>query len=248
MNLSIIIPVFNEIKLLPKILFKVIKDTKKINKEIVIVDDCSTDGTKEWLLNIKEKFNHLSLKRNKLFFSKKKVSNLKIFLKKKNEGKGSAVNIGLKETNYDIIAIQDADLEYAPKDLNKMISYIKNRKADVVYGNRFSTKKNRYHYFTYAIGNYVLSAFVSILFSRKLSDVAVCYKMFKKDVIKNIKFNSNDFMFDFEFTSKILKKKKWKFSEVDIFYKGRTFAEGKKISWVDGFRALLVILKIKFFF
>ena len=248
MNLSIVIPVFNEIKLLPKILLKIIKDTKRINKEIIIVDDCSTDGTKEWLLNIKKKFNHLGLKKNKLFFSKKIKSNLKIFLKKKNEGKGSAVNIGLKETTKKIIAIQDADLEYAPKDLNKMISHIKKGKADVVYGNRFSTKKNRYHYFAYAIGNYVLSTFVSILFSTKLSDVAVCYKMFKRDVIKNIKFNSNDFMFDFEFTSKVLKKKKWKFTEVDILYKGRTFAEGKKISWVDGFRALLVIVKIKLFF
>ena len=248
MNLSIIIPVFNEVKLLPKILFKIIKDTKKINKEIIIVDDCSVDGTKEWLLKIKKKFNYLSLKKNKLFFSKKKKANFKIFLKKKNEGKGSAVKIGLKESAENIIVIQDADLEYTPKDLNKMISYIKKGKADVVYGNRFSTKKNRYHYFAYAVGNYILSAFVSILFSAKLSDVAVCYKMFKRDVIKNIKFNSNDFMFDFEFTSKVLKKKKWKFSEVDILYKGRTFAEGKKISWVDGFRALVVILKIKLFF
>ena len=248
MNLSIIIPVFNEIKLLPKILFKIIKDTKRINKEIIIIDDCSTDGTKEWLINIKKKFNHLSLKKNKLFFSKKKKLNFKIFLKKENEGIGSAVNIGLKESTKDIITIQDADLEYMPKDLNKMIGYIKNGKADVVYGNRFSTKKNRYHYFTYAIGNYVLSAFVSILFNAKLSDVAVCYKMFKSVVIKDIKFKSNDFMFDFEFTSKVLKKKKWKFSEVDISYKGRTFAEGKKIFWIDGFRALLVILKIKLFY
>ena len=145
MNLSIIIPVFNEVKLLPKILFKIIKDTKKINKEIIIVDDCSTDGTKEWLLKIKKKFNYLSLKKNKLFFSKKKKANFKIFLKKKNEGKGSAVKIGLKESAENIIVIQDADLAYTPKDLNKMISYIKKGKADVVYGNRFSTKKNRYH-------------------------------------------------------------------------------------------------------
>ena len=143
MNLSIVIPVFNEIKLLPKILLKIIKDTKRINKEIIVVDDCSTDGTKEWLLNIKKKFNHLGLKKNKLFFSKKTKSNLKIFLKKKNEGKGSAVKIGLKKSTENIIVIQDADLEYTPKDLNKMISYIKKGKADVVYGNRFSTKKKQ---------------------------------------------------------------------------------------------------------
>ena len=135
-----------------------------------------------------------------------------------------------------------------PKDLNKMIGYIKKGKADVVYGNRFSTKKNRYHYFTYAIGKYVLSAFVSILFNAKLSDVAVCYKMFKSVVIKNLKLDSKDFMFDFEFTSKILKTKKWKISQINIFYKGRTFEEGKKISWLDGLRALLLDLKVKLFY
>ena len=247
MHLSIIIPVFNEVKLLPEILFRIIRDTKKINKEIIIVDDNSNDGTKEWLLGISKKYNNINIKKNKLSFSKKNISNLKILFKKKNEGKGSAIIIGLKKVTKDIIVIQDSDLEYMPKDLNKMFNLINNKDADIVYGNRFSSKKNKYHYFFYAIGNYLLSAFVRILFRIKISDVAVCYKMFDKKVIKDLTFFSKDFNFDFEFTSKVLKQKKWNFSEVDILYQGRTFDQGKKISWLDGFRALFVILKVKFF-
>ena len=128
-----------------------------------------------------------------------------------------------------------------------MIKIIHNKKSDIVFGNRFSSKQNKYHYFLYGVGNFFLSYFTSFVFCKKISDVAVCYKMFRRDVINNIEIESNDFMFDFEFTSKVLKKKKWAFSEVDIFYKGRTFEEGKKISWVDGFKALLVILKIRIF-
>ena len=157
------------------------------------------------------------------------------------------MKIGLKKCRGQVIVIQDADLEYDPIDFNKMIGKIEIENFDVVYGNRFSLKKNKYHYLIYAIGNFFLSSFVSFIFNKKLFDVAVCYKMFKKEVIKDIKLISNDFMFDFEFTSKILKQKRWKITQLDIFYKGRTFKEGKKISWLDGFKALLVILRIKFF-
>ncbi len=240
MKLSIIIPVYNEINLLPKILKKIIERTRNINKEIIIIDDCSNDGTKEWLEKIKKKKNNF-IKKNK------EIKNLEIILKKKNEGKGSAVKIGLKKCRGQVIVIQDADLEYDPIDFNKMIGKIEIENFDVVYGNRFSLKKNKYHYLIYAIGNFFLSSFVSFIFNKKLFDVAVCYKMFKKEVIKDIKLISNDFMFDFEFTSKILKQKRWKITQLDIFYKGRTFKEGKKISWLDGFKALLVILRIKFF-
>ena len=107
---------------------------------------------------------------------------------------------------------------------------------------------SHYHYKTFALANFFISKFVSILYSFKISDVAVCYKMFKRNVIEHITINSKDFMFDFEFVSKVLKKNVWKISEVNISYKGRTFKEGKKISWLDGFRALLVILKVKLFY
>jgi len=229
MKLSIIIPVYNEINSLPVILKKIFDDTPKIKKKIIIVDDFSNDGTREWLM------------------SKKKKNNINIILKKKNEGKGSAVMEGIKYTKLnDIILIQDGDLEYFPKDINKLFEKIKNG-DDIVFGNRFH-KISHYHYKTFALANFFISKFVSILYSFKISDAAVCYKMFKKDVIEQTTINSKDFMFDFEFVSKVLKKNIWKISEVDISYKGRTFKEGKKISWLDGFRALLVILKVKLFY
>ena len=229
MKLSIIIPVYNEINSLPVILKKIFDDTPKIKKKIIIVDDFSNDGTREWLMN------------------KKKKNNINIILKKKNEGKGSAVMEGIKYTKLnDIILIQDGDLEYFPKDINKLFEKIKNG-DDIVFGNRFH-KISHYHYKTFALANFFISKFVSILYSFKISDAAVCYKMFKKNVIEQTAINSKDFMFDFEFVSKVLKKNIWKISEVDISYKGRTFKEGKKISWLDGFRALLVILKVKLFY
>ena len=229
MKLSIIIPVYNEINSLPVILKKIFDDTPKIKKKIIIVDDFSNDGTREWLM------------------SKKKKNNINIILKKKNEGKGSAVMEGIKYTKLnDIILIQDGDLEYFPKDINKLFEKIKNG-DDIVFGNRFH-KISHYHYKTFAIANFFISKFISILYSFKISDAAVCYKMFKKNVIEQTTINSKDFMFDFEFVSKVLKKNIWKISEVDISYKGRTFKEGKKISWLDGFRALLVILKVKLFY
>ena len=229
MKLTIIIPVYNEINSLPIILKKIFDDTPKIKKKIIIVDDFSNDGTREWLM------------------SKMKKNYINVILKKKNEGKGSAVMEGIKNTKLnDIILIQDGDLEYFPKDINKLFKKIKNG-DDIVFGNRFH-KMSHYHYKTFALANFFISKFVSILYSFKISDAAVCYKMFKKNVIEQITINSKDFMFDFEFVSKVLKKNIWKISEVDISYKGRTFKEGKKISWLDGFKALLVILKVKLFY
>ena len=229
MKLTIIIPVYNEISSLPVILKKVFDDTPKIKKKIIIVDDCSNDGTRKWLIK------------------KKKNSNIKVILKKKNEGKGSAVMEGIKHTKLnDVILIQDADLEYFPKDINKLLKKIRSG-DDIVFGNRFH-KLSHYHYKTFAIANFFISKFVSILYLFKISDVAVCYKMFKRNVIDHITINSKDFMFDFEFVSKVLKKNIWKISEVNISYKGRTFKEGKKISWLDGFRALFLILKVKIFY
>ena len=208
MKLSIIIPVYNEINSLPVILKKIFDDTPKIKKKIIIVDDFSNDGTREWLM------------------SKKKKNNINIILKKKNEGKGSAVMEGIKYTKLnDIILIQDGDLEYFPKDINKLFEKIKNG-DDIVFGNRFH-KISHYHYKTFALANFFISKFISILYSFKISDAAVCYKMFKKDVIEQTTINSKDFMFDFEFVSKVLKKNIWKISEVDISNKGRTFKEGK---------------------
>ena len=181
---------------------------------------------------------------NGYLIKRKKKNDLLIIFKKKNQGKGSAVLEGLKYTNKkDIVLIQDGDLEYFPKDINKLYEKIK-KGNDFVLGNRFH-KSNHYHYKTFALANYVISKFVSIIYSFHISDVAVCYKMFKRSLIDEISINSKDFMFDFEIVCRILKKKKFKISEVKISYKGRTFEEGKKISWLDGFRAIFLALKIR---
>ena len=139
MYLSIIIPVFNEINFLQEILSRLIKCTPKIKKEIIVIDDCSNDGTKEWLKKILDKnFNYINYKKNKLIFKKNEsLSNLKIILKNKNEGKGSAVKLGLRYCKNDIIVIQDADLEYNPKDLKILINKIKKKDVDAVFGDRF---------------------------------------------------------------------------------------------------------------
>ena len=224
MSLSIIIPVFNEVKLLPQILRKVIQATPLIDKEIIIVDDCSNDGTEKWLTAIREKkYNYISVKKNKLFFKKNKtLMNLRIILKNKNEGKGSAVIIGLKHSKKKIIVIQDADLKYNPNDLNVMIKQIEQNNIDIVFGDRFAKKTNKYHYLFYALGNYFLSKWISILFKKRISDVAL--------------------------PAKILKKNKFKFINIPISYKGRKFSEGKKITWKDGMKAMFLIFKIKLFY
>ena len=214
---------------------KVIKYSPKTKTKIIIVDDCSNDGTKEWLIN------------NKNIKTKKHIKT-KLILKQKNEGKGSAIIEGLKYTNInDTILIQDADMEYDPKDISKLWEKIKEGN-DVVFGNRFHTIRH-YHYKTFAIANYFISKVISLLFFYKISDAAVCYKMFKrKKIDKRITLKEKDFMFDFEFTSKILKNKKFlKIAETNISYFGRTFKDGKKISWMDGFKAIIVIIRIRLF-
>ena len=246
MSLSIIIPVFNEKKFLPEILAKLVKETSRINNEIIIIDDCSTDGSKEWLKEI-------SKKKVKYFFYKKKkiiLKNLKIYFKNKNEGKGSAIKYGLKNCKKDIVLIQDADLEYDPKDIRKLLDKV-NEGNDIVFGNRFhKSNYQNYSYKIFALASYILSKLISLLFLYKINDSAVCYKMFKKDIFtKHILLNEDNFMIDFEIVLKVLKKKaNFKIDEVDIYYKGRTFEEGKKISWIDGLRALLLIFKIRLFY
>ena len=236
MNLTIIIPVYNEINYIPKVISKLSKlSLTKTKINIIIIDDFSIDGTREWL------------KKNQANINKTK-NKIKIIYKKKNEGKGSAVIEGLKNISVnDVILIQDADLEYDPNDIKKLWILIK-KGNDVVFGNRFHGL-NHYHYKIFALANFIISKFTSFLFFKKISDVAVCYKMFKKRILKyNITLKEKDFMFDFEFTSKILKNKKFlKIAETNISYFGRTFKDGKKISWMDGFKAILVIIRIRLF-
>lgn len=228
MKLSIIIPVYNEKKTIEEILKQVMAvKIPKINKEIIIVDDKSTDGTREILKKIK-----------------KRHPRLRIIYHSQNQGKGAAVRMGFQNANGDILLVQDADLEYDPHDIPKLLEPIQKGKAEVVYGSRF-TGERRNMLFWHMVGNRFLTFLVNLLYNTTLSDMEVCYKLFTKRALKNVKLKEDRFGFDPEITAKILKKG-IRIYEVPISYAGREFEEGKKIKWKDGFRILWVLIKYRF--
>jgi len=229
MKLSVIIPCFNEEKTL-KILVEKVLDFKGLEKEIIIVDDCSTDKSK---LIIEDLTNTHSEIRG-------------IYLDK-NSGKGSALSRGFDEVQGDIILIQDADLEYDPKDYPALIKPFKNTDADVVYGSRFMGGEYvRLHFFWHFIANKLLTFFTNIVTNLNMSDMETGYKLFKKSVIQSIKLKEKSFGIEPEITVK-LAKKKYTFYEVPISYQGRSYREGKKITLKDAFLAFYCIFRYRFF-
>jgi glycosyltransferase involved in cell wall biosynthesis len=228
MLISIIIPCFNEKKYIEEIIKKVL-DQNNISKEIIIVDDGSTDGTTEILKkNIETKVN-------------------KIIYLEKNLGKGNAIKEAIKFVNGEIILIQDADLEYNPKDYNKMISPFISNDADVVYGSRFiSNDSRRVIYFANTVANKILTFFLNCLLNLNFTDVETGYKAFKTELVKKIYLNEKGFGFEIEITMK-LSKIKVIFYEVGISYSGRSISEGKKIRMKHFFEAIYCIIKYKLF-
>lgn len=228
-KLSIIIPVYNEEKTIKRIIGKV-KSIKLsgIQKEIIIVDDCSEDSTRIILKNLNDNF-------------------LKIFSHKKNMGKGAAIRTGLKNSTGDIILIQDADLEYDPSQYEKLIKPINHNNADVVYGSRLNAvRKNlKNMYKVHYIGNLFLTLMTNVLYGSKITDMETGYKVFRKKVIDGINLKANRFDFEPEITAKILKKG-YKIHEVNIDFVARKFDEGKKITWVDGLKAVYCLIKYRF--
>ena len=230
-KLTIIIPVYNEGSTIHFILEKIASVTLigDLEKEIIVVDDCSIDDTIEKLeiyqLNNPDQF-------------------IKLFKHSVIKGKGAAIHTGIKEANGDIIVIQDADLEYDPIEYNLLLNPIISNLADVVYGSRFiGGKPRRILFFWHSIGNKILTFLSNCFTNLNLSDMETCYKMFRSDIIKSIVLQENRFGFEPEVTSKIAKIKDIRIFEVGISYFGRTFNEGKKIGWRDGFRAIYCILK-----
>ena len=224
MILSVIIPCFNEKNTIKEIVFAV-KNSAYKKQEIIIVDDFSTDGTREILQNEIEPLVD------------------KIIYQTYNQGKGSALRTGIANASGDIIIIQDADLEYDPKEYYKIIAPILENKADVVYGSRFiSGESRRVLYFWHRVANFILTTLSNIFTNLNLSDMETCYKAFRSDIIKKINIEENRFGFEPEITAKIAKTK-CRIYEVGISYNGRTYEEGKKITWKDGFRALYCIIK-----
>jgi len=228
MKVSIIIPCFNEVNTLEKIINKVNEQTL-YDKEIIIIDDYSTDGTREIL-------------ENNLKF---KVQ--KIILNEKNYGKGFSLRKGIAAAAGEIILIQDADLEYDPSDYQKLIDPIKKGYADVVYGSRFiGSDEKRILFFWHSVGNYVLTLFSNMLSNLNLTDMENCYKVFRSQIIKNIDLKEDRFGFEPEVTAKIAKKD-LRIYEVGVKYYGRKYSEGKKITWKDGFSAIRCIVKYNIF-
>jgi len=231
-KLSIIIPAYNE----EKTILKVISRVKNVNlgniaKEIIVVDDFSRDGTRKLLESLQSR----SLKA------------LKVFFHEKNKGKGAAIRTALKHATGDIMLIQDADLEYDPKEYRKLLKPIVKGNAKVVYGSRLASirrnlkKMYKLHYF----GNLFLTGITSTLYGAKITDMETGYKVFRKEVIQGMHLKAKRFDFEPEITAKILKKG-YKIVEVPIDFMGRKFSEGKKITWKDGVKALLCLIKYRF--
>ena len=233
-KISIIIPIYNEEKTLKEIISVVEKaDVLGLKKEIILVDDCSKDGSREILKEFRKKH--------------------KILFHKVNQGKGGALQTGFKNATGDIILIQDADLEYDPNEYPELLKPILAGKADVVYGSRFmGGQPHRVLYFWHYLGNKTLTTFSNMMTNLNLTDMETCYKVFKKEIMDQIlpKLESKRFGFEPEVTaliSKLSKKDKCKIFEIGISYSGRTYAEGKKIGWKDGLEAFWCIFKYNLF-
>jgi glycosyltransferase involved in cell wall biosynthesis len=253
--LSVIVPVYNERKTLGIILTAISRALSSVKKEIVVIDDCSTDGTREWL---KSNFPNGSLSGS--VFSLDDTGNLTVVEFPGNEittihsvyhdrnlGKGSAVRTGFALVSGDVIIIQDADLEYDPNDWSEMYDLITRRKiADVVFGSRFYGRPHRSLYFHHYVANRFISLLFNIAFNQTLTDIECCYKMMTKEVAESLRLTANDFGIEIEMSAEIARKRHLRIYELGITYYGRTYAEGKKISWIDGMKALWYVLKYRF--
>jgi len=231
MKLSILIPMFNEEATLEKIIDRVFAvDYGVDDLEVVIVDDCSTDTS----FDVAEKISDTN-------------PDVTIARHEENQGKGAAIRTAMKTATGDVMVIQDADLEYDPGDIPSLVSLIQKDIADVVFGSRFSSSgPHRVLYYWHQIGNNFLTLFSNMMTNINLTDMEVCYKAFRREVVDTIEIEENRFGFEPEMTAKVAKGQ-WRIYEVPISYYGRTYDEGKKIGWRDGVRAIVCILKYNLF-
>ena len=223
LKLSIVIPVYNEEKTVERIIAEV--RAVPYDKEILVVDDGSTDNTREVLKQYEGD------------------DTVRVFLQGHNQGKGAALRRGFEEATGDVVIIQDADLEYSPTDYPVLLQPILDGRADVVYGSRFQGGSGRVLYYRHTMGNKFLTFLSNLMTDLNLTDMETCYKVFKREVIQNIYLESNRFGFEPEVTAKLARMREVVVYEVPIQYHGRTYDDGKKITWKDGVSALYCILK-----
>lgn len=230
-TLSIIIPAYNEEKTIHLILDRIqeVELINRMSKEVIIVNDCSTDKTEQSILTYIEKNPSLVIT---------------YYKHEMNKGKGAALHTGIGKATGDFVVIQDADLEYDPHEYNKLLVPVMKGNADVVYGSRFmGGSPHRILFFWHSIGNKVLTTLSNMFTNLNLTDMETCYKLFRRPIIQGIQLKENRFGFEPEVTAKVSRIPNIKIYEVGISYYGRTYAEGKKINWKDGFRAIYCILK-----
>jgi glycosyltransferase involved in cell wall biosynthesis len=222
--LSVVMPVFNEKHTIEEIIGRVLAVPLRI--ELIVVDDCSTDGTRQMLIELQ------------------KQHAFKLVLQARNGGKGAALRAGFGNVTGDMVVIQDADLEYSPEELPMLTSLVVDGRADVVYGSRF-LGTHRVFLFTHYLGNMALTLLTNVLYNTMLTDMETCYKVMRREVLASMSLQSNGFGIEPEMTAKIFKRK-YRVYEVPISYDGRTYEEGKKIGWKDGVVALWVLLRYRF--
>lgn len=232
--LSIIIPAYNEAATIHRILDAVLKVelAQKVRKEVLVVNDCSTDGTEEVLQRYMAEQDTEGI--------------IRYFRHEVNQGKGAALHTGIAQAQGDFIVVQDADLEYDPREYDRLLRPVLEGFADVVYGSRFrGGDPHRVLFFWHSIGNGILTFLSNAMTGLNLTDMETCYKLFRADVLKGLKLQEKRFGFEPEVTAKVARVPGIRIYEVGISYYGRTYEEGKKIGWKDGFRAIYCILKYK---
>jgi glycosyltransferase involved in cell wall biosynthesis len=239
-KLSVVMPVYNERATVEEILSRV--QAVEYEKEILIVDDGSTDGTREFLQEVARSALAPGVMRLPKTGRELRTGNIRVLLQERNQGKGAALRRGFQEARGELLVVQDADLEYDPQDYAVLLEPIERDQADVVFGSRFLGGPHRVLFFWHSVGNRFLTTFSNMLTNLNLTDVWVCYKAFRRDVIEKIRLREDRFGFEPEVTARVARLG-CRIYEVPVSYHGRTYAEGKKITWRDGVWALWYVLR-----